>query len=439
MIRSSALALLLMKRSMTFLAIAATIGSQGLSLDARAGSDAGPGRHAHKLELELTSMEYERLLQSEPDALADADAKALKPVLDLGKRNLDLLKAVNQARKESEQISLSSKETQQGHPVEKPRVYNVSIILKNFQALSAQVPAPLMQALAGNGPLGPTLPISDADYVKWGLQIDFAYQIAMRWLTLKPYRLEYIAARKDDIRGYYFLSREEGLEGKLAAWSSLDAATQARLRGHLVGLCGNSYPLKQCAEALDRVIASKGDVAKFHGRYVGAGRALHDGLFKIRWPRKDLVWTSADPLVLHAPFVDPRDARVSSYLKSNIEDEWQWDGWRLSLEFQPNNAGSTSHLIFKPGTTPHALIEKSAIVMDANQPITEYDSQWTIRHEYGHLLGFPDCYVEFYETESEAMVSYQLDITNLMCSRRGDLQQKHFDEMKSAYFKAAQP
>ena len=57
----------------------------------------------------------------------------------------------------------------------------------------------------------------------------------------------------------------------------------------------------------------------------------------------------------------------------------------------------------------------------------------TLSHEFGHVLGFPDCYVEFYDRDIGAIVSYQLDITNLMCSRRGHLQQRHYDELEITY------
>lgn len=404
---------------------------------ARAGSDTGPmaPMREHRLELELQSSQYEQLLNALPnEELRDADAVALKPVLDLGKRNLDLLIAVNNARVESDRISLTSKESAQGYPIDQPRIYNVAIILKEHQELVAQVPSPLLSVLNGTGQLGPSLPVTDADYISWGRLIDRSYQSAMRWLTLKPYRPQYIAQRKNDIRGYSTLSHEAELASKLSSWGAQDAATRARLREALVGLCGNSNSLKDCARDLDRLIATHGKIEAFYQRYLKASRKLYDSYFALRWPRHDLVWNAGEPGVLHAPFVDPRDARVASYLKFNIEDEWKWSGWRLSLDFQPQDSGSTAHLIFEPGTTPHVIVAENAIVMDANQPITEYDSQWAIRHEYGHILGFPDCYVEFYDTDNATMVSYQLDITNLMCSRRGVLQQTHFDEMKKHYY-----
>lgn len=73
--------------------------------------------------------------------------------------------------------------------------------------------------------------------------------------------------------------------------------------------------------------------------------------------------------------------------------------------------------------------------MDSNQPIEEYDSQWTIRHEFGHVLGLPDCYHEFYDTTQEAYVNYQFDVTDLMCSRAGNMNERIYLELKKAYQK----
>lgn len=73
--------------------------------------------------------------------------------------------------------------------------------------------------------------------------------------------------------------------------------------------------------------------------------------------------------------------------------------------------------------------------MDADQPLTEYDAQWTIRHEFGHVLGLPDCYLEYYDPDKEVIVSYQIDIDDLMCSRHGHIQGHHLDELKRVYFR----
>jgi bacillopeptidase F (M6 metalloprotease family) len=73
--------------------------------------------------------------------------------------------------------------------------------------------------------------------------------------------------------------------------------------------------------------------------------------------------------------------------------------------------------------------------MDANQSIEEDDSKLVIRHEFGHILGFPDCYHEFYDTELDGFVNYQLDTTDIMCSGTGAMTERMYKELKRVYFK----
>jgi vacuolar-type H+-ATPase subunit C/Vma6 len=49
------------------------------------------------------------------------------------------------------------------------------------------------------------------------------------------------------------------------------------------------------------------------------------------------------------------------------------------------------------------------------------------------VLGLPDCYVEFFDTEAKEFVNYQIDVTNLMCSRRGKIKKIHYDVMREYY------
>ena len=131
----------------------------------------------------------------------------------------------------------------------------------------------------------------------------------------------------------------------------------------------------------------------------------------------------------------PALEKIAVWFKVNVEEEWQSAGFNLLINFVSKN-GVAPSLESVSGVTPHVSGDYwEKITMDPDYSLDDYNTQWTIRHEYGHVLGFPDCYHEFYDEEQEAFVSYQLDVTNLMCSRRGHLQQTHFDEMKKAYFK----
>jgi hypothetical protein len=396
----------------------------------------GPLRSIPHVELELRGEDYVHILEARQRggwrSLNDPDEQKLKPVLDLGKRNLDFLKYLNSKRDPAHQISLTSAATEPASPIESPKFYNVAIAYQAYVDLLKALPAPLAQVLTGTGSFPDQLPIPEADYITWGLRTDRVYQTAARWLTLKPYLPQYAAARQDDVRGFYFLNQDPERATKLSHWQQLDAKTQAQYSVWLVEVCNNSAELQACRRQLDSLIKANKDLNEFYDRYAAYSKTHYDSYFTLAWPRKDITFSKAHPEVLRIPFIDPGNPRILGYLKDNIEDEWRWTGWNLRLDFGQGNQATTSHIRWATGVTPH-VEPPNTIVMDENQPISEYESQWTIRHEFGHILGFPDCYVEFYDVDQAVMISYQLDITNLMCSRRGHLKQTHVDELKRVY------
>jgi hypothetical protein len=134
-------------------------------------------------------------------------------------------------------------------------------------------------------------------------------------------------------------------------------------------------------------------------------------------------------------FADPKDSKIASFLKDNIEDEFSFADWSLKMEFV-DLARGVSRLEFKSGVTPHVnKLGGNIITMDKASSIDEYDIKWTIRHEYGHILGLPDCYFEFYDSKNQMGVSYQIDTSDLMCSRAGDFNERLYLELKKAYYK----
>jgi hypothetical protein len=131
------------------------------------------------------------------------------------------------------------------------------------------------------------------------------------------------------------------------------------------------------------------------------------------------------------PFLDPNHSILQSFLQSNIEDEWKVSGWNLLLSFRKNAAARVE---FEAGTVPHVnRIGGDVITMDENSSLDDYGVQWLIRHEFGHVIGFPDCYIEFYDSAVGEIISYQIDTTNLMCSRRGHLLPEHLTQLQRAY------
>jgi hypothetical protein len=252
---------------------------------------------------------------------------------------------------------------------------------------------------------------------------------------MKP-NLDYLAQLSvKDIRGYFFLSKVENVEDKLSNWNSINDQEKKDFNDWLISICHNNWIDKSsCQSELENELVEN-SALKFYKQYLKGSQERYNEFYKIRGPRTDLKWSATNPLTLFAPFVTPETKTIQTWLSDNIEDEWKWKDWKLKLDFTDNNFGTT-HVVFTPGATPHVNgLGGNEITMDASRPLEDYSARWTIRHEYGHTLGFPDCYVEFYDTDREIIINYQLDLNDLMCSRRGHLQENHFNELKENYFK----
>lgn len=375
---------------------------------------------------------YQRLLQNQEPRLNIFTVTNLQDILAMGKRNLDYLKLVNAGRTQT--LSLSNESTQQGFPIDAPKVYNPTMIRQNYADLQAAMPKELAAIIFGTDPLPSTLPVADEVYIEWGLKADRVYQSAARWLLMEPWLGQLTARRAEDVRGYYFMTRIPDVLAKLDAIKTLPTAEQEQMKTWLVMLCGNSrasYP--SCTNAMNAAVTA-GTAKAFYQRYLPYGQRLYDEMLNIpadgQFP--DVQWNSDTDVRI--PFVRTSDQAVNDYLVKNIEEEWQQGtDFVLKVDFDAKSTAGIK-ITWEPGTTPHVpYLGASEIVMDANAPLTEYDVQWTIRHEFGHNMGLPDCYVEFYDESIQAMMSYQLDTSDLMCSRKGHLKPRHVAEMKRVY------
>jgi len=388
------------------------------------------------LDLDMTATEYRSLLETRErqNRLDEAEPNkdSLQPVMDTGKRFLDWTIYINENRPKGQEISLTNESTQLGWPIDQPRVSNPTIILDTFAKLKADMPKWLHKVLYEGAAFEKNPPVSDTEYVSWGLKVVRNYESASRWRLQEPFLGAYAARKKDDVRGHYFLSKETDLERKLKNIATLSQNEQTRLNTLLVSLCYITVANESsCKSGLQKVGAWV-----FFNQHKAAGQKKWDSFFVVPVQRPDVEWTGQSPNLFYLPFVNPNEADVVDFLVNNIEDEWKWNSWQLRLKFQATASGDTTHVKFRPGATPNVNgLGGSTITMDANQPLTEYNVRWTIRHEFGHVLGFPDCYIEFYDSNQKTMISYQLDISNLMCSRKGKLQEKHYDELKRVYFK----
>ena len=392
------------------------------------------GTH-HHLEIDLSPGEsHLRWL----DFISHDEGQEIDPVIAeatrAGVRLHEWVALINDSRPNNP-IRLTSKDMRIGFPIEAPKIYSVAIVAAELLNLKGTMATSMKAVLFGDSSLSEGLPdgVDDMQFKKWGYTLDRTYQAAVRWQTVMLPHLEYFKSRMwQDVRGFYDLSKIDNIHEVLGLFDGLDTALQERLKKGIYGMCRNNRLGPKCAEL---EFSGPGVALALYENFRPLAQKNFDSFFKLQSPRQDVEWNGQHADEMKVVFQDPGNPAIARFLKDNIEDEFRWADWRLNLEFIEPKSGA-AYIQFKSGVTPHVnKLGGNIIVMDAAASIEEYEIQWVIRHEYAHVLGLPDCYFEFYDVEAQMGVSYQLDTTDLMCSRAGNMNERIYQELKAAYYR----
>ncbi|MFT6630597.1 MAG: putative Zn-dependent protease [Bacteriovoracaceae bacterium] len=396
----------------------------------------GQVQAVYHLPLEMSFEEYQNLY-SELKQTKSAIIKDeyVRESIDGGEKMSSWIKLINSSRTEENAIRLTSKGTQRGIPIETPSKYGPSTIKANLLKLKKEMPKELVSVIFGENDITKTPMINDAEFIKWCRKVSGNYQSAVRWTGMQKWLSHYAKRKAQDVRGFYFLRNLENLDEHLNKFGELNPDKASTIKEALIGICLNSGKTKKSCERKITKAIKKKDLVSFKNSYWTTAINNWNGFYEITNPRKDVVWTKKSPGVMAVVFKDPKNPEIANWLKDNIEDEFQLTekNWALELNFVPGKAG-TAYIEFQKNVTPH-VSGGNKVVMDANTELEEYGVKWTIRHEFGHILRIPDCYHEFYDKEENLMINYQLDVTDLMCSRAGAMNERIYKELEKHYMK----
>ncbi len=377
----------------------------------------------------LHTMKIEKLFDKELKSSEDADIKFL---LTVGKRASAWLTVVNAHRSSDNQLDLSSPSSTGGIPMDQPLKTSTAILMERYKKFLAESPSVLTDVLASNVDFPTEAPVADQDFLKTLRTLDRIYQSTIRWASSRNWMSWYINRAMFDVRGYHFLKNTPNLEQKLNDYSNLPVEEQTKLRLWLLGLCRNGeFDSKDCQEELNKHIP-RARLYSFFTRFEKYGKKMNDLFYTIKKTRPEIYWNE-DKTKLISPFQTPERADVQSWLKENVEDEWKTSSFNMQINYFQTTR-DIPRIQFKEGVTANVNgIGGNLITMEAEYPIESNDQKWTIRHEYGHVLGFEDCYLEFYDTQEQAMIYYEIDVNNLMCSRKGHLLPTHEEQLRKSY------
>lgn len=396
-----------------------------------------------RLDPQATSLEIQSALDAQlargvlgPASPVDAQ---LDEIIAAGKRNLDWIQVISNNRiakaapaNPPKPLSISKQEVA-ASSMDNPLTYSDEIIVARYRALKDVMNPAMLKVLMGQAEMTSEPPVDFDVYILFAQSLDSIYQMTLRWRLMTPYMDSLKQARANDVRGYFYLSRRPNLQAELTAFDTLAPDLQAKLRVWLKMVC---YSMQQdddfCASELQAAETRK-NVFEYYDNYLPVAKLRYDLLFEIApvYLAPTFAWDKGKPGEMTVPFQMPKDPKVAEAFKFNVEDEWHTQDWHLRINYRWKAFGSIE---FQAAENPRAYPDTGRIIMDANAPLTEESVKYGLRHEFGHLLGFPDCYLEFYDPSAKAVLSYAVDPANIMCARSGHFQPQHYDRLKEAYF-----
>ena len=341
-------------------------------------------------------------------------------LLRVGPRNLEWLKLLNANASPENKIDLYPPGSSKGIPIEEPLKYNVQILNERWSVLQNEMPPVLKDIILGTGPLPKALPVDVEVYRTWAKKTDSAYSLGLRWRMMQPY-IGYLRQNKvNDFRGLHYIKKAEQ-DGSVIPVPQLKIWVR--------DVCANA---KQSLSPCDRELAqvsNRVQLMQIFAKDRMQSQTGYDDVFAVQVTRSDVQVVA--PLSLQMPFQTHANPIINDFVKSNIEDEFKWLGGFLKINITPNG---TANVVFMPAVTPHVdSLGGDNIVMSSEVPLDSWDTMYTMRHEFGHVLGFPDCYMEFYDDTESAFINYQFDVKNLMCSRAGRFNAVNEAALKKAY------
>lgn len=216
---------------------------------------------------------------------------------------------------------------------------------------------------------------------------------------------------------------------------NMTPAKEAWTRSNAMNLCLSFSKTISCNQEykLNKVKNSLGAmIRKYQARFE---TERYEALFKLRPAHNKYSCSREDDRLvmtmnIYAPAFDERYIRE---LLNEVETTWKNERFTLKTEIVHAPVEGMVRLLptvksvsYVPDNDHRVVYLSSAQDMQTSKRI--------LAHEFGHVLGFPDCYIEFFDDKKKELVYYEIskNYNNIMCSLKngGKVPEDYFSQLE---------
>jgi hypothetical protein len=371
----------------------------------------------------------------------------LDKIITIGARALDWVDVLQKDVPTEQREQIWRRADRLGHEAtpDAPTFYNPNTIVERFEKAMANAPEAVVAVLRDGGalPKNPPVGLSIREVVGAIRPIHKAYSDASRWTMLYNYRWVLDKDRLD-LRGWIKLARQRESVLELAKnWAQLTEDARTALIANVSQACPyvESHSASNCQSAHKDLVKTPQEgekVAAWINSLLSGGQAGYDAKFGVQQAHEGAKTQTKSALGVRSIEIPTFgiDSATFDWIQARVHEAWTFtDVVGVTLFPLQENASGAVQVVWQPGTTPHVNgIAGDTITMDSNTPKWLEVTQITMRHEMGHVLGFPDCYTEFWDDDLNGFTYYTLDPNDAMCALSGNYLDRHRDALLKGYF-----
>lgn len=288
---------------------------------------------------------------------------------------------------------------------------------------------------------------ADTSYVEehagdMAIEIYYLYQKSMRFEGQKCQLSNLVSKKNNDLRPYFELrdfcqEKDNNPVCNETTLNSLNKSDASFVEERTVKMCKSFDPSDVNCQAQYNVQSKNQKISTLVSYYQNLfKKERYEKLFSLRESHLKFSCEAdeSEVVTMTIPVNGIKwDTEKLNSLLSYVSGTWTRGHFKLNFEIVEDGRNDAVEIISASGGISYVPDNNNRLIY-LSQSLDANTQRRVLAHEFGHVLGFPDCYTEFYDNQKNDLVYYEIssEDTNIMCSMKNGVSvpDSYFQELR---------